>query len=432
METNKKNEEISASSAIEKLGPAIDVYKKTFAVNRESVDRALLVGKSISPLPEDATAEVSTAWDNYANNYLAKCNVTLEKVKGSRLASTKILDDAKAWAMEPEKELAAEMERIKKLRNDRARKIKEEADRQAQEIELQKAYDIHRGQVKAKMKESLELGIANKLKDLENALAKLFNECTLDKVSALGPYLDRVKPSLKEEFFDKLLDVPFDQNIMSVDQFADTKAKGKIHFDFTKTNAAYIEMATKTLNAWREKIPAKKTELERIAKATGEEAAKLKERADRERANEEARRKEEQARQDREIKERAEEEARKSELTANFESQVKTQELTLDQEGTRKTKVFRLDPAVEADMVKLSSTIGKLILHVMLAKEETGGIFKRTKSGDIKLDEDGNPEYVEGVQYWLDQMKKVKYANAQLIPGIISTEKISTIAKAKV
>lgn len=422
MENTLFNQETS-SSAIEKLGPAIDVYKKTFSENRERVDRALLIGKSITEVPPDE------AQDLYANNFLVKANVTLESVKSSRLASTRILDDAKTWAMIPEKELEAEVERIKKLRNERARRIQESADEKAREIEMQKAYDIHRGQVKARMKEGLELGIAARLKALEDSVAKMFNEITLDKISALDPYLKGVKPSLKEDFFDKLLTVPFDQNIMSVDKFQDTKAAAKVHFDFAKTNAAYIDLATKTISKWAEKIPSKKLELERIAKASGEEAAKLQAKAEQARKDEEARRQVEQQKQTDAIKEGAKDEEAKSTLTAMFDSQQKTQEIA-ELTGTRKTKSFRLDPAVEADFVKLSGFLAKLVLHVSLDKDNFTGIFKRTKAGEIKLDDQGNPEYVEGIQYWLDQIKKVKYANEQLIPGLISTEKLSTVAKA--
>lgn len=425
METTKPNAESAPSAAIEKLGPAIDVYKKTFAEIRERADRAILAGQSIVALPEE-----DETLDLYANNFLAKCNVTLETIKSARLSSTRILDEAKTWAMTPEKELEAEMDRIKKLRNERARKIAEAQAEQARAIEMQKAYDIHRGAVKAKMQESLQLGVSGRLKSLEDAIAKTFNECTLAKVGGLAQALN-IKPSLKEEFFDKLLDVPFDQNIMSTDQFADAKAKGKIHFDFQKTNAVYIEMANKILAAWREKIPAKKLELERIAKASGEEAINLKAKADRDKIDEEARRKQEQTRQEEAIKTSAKDEEAKATLTAEFESHKAAQDIA-EQSGTRKTKTFRIDPAVEIDFVKLSGFLGKLVLHVSLDKENFTGIFKRTKAGEIKLDEDGNPEYVEGVQYWLDQMKKVKYANAQLIPGLISTEKIATVAKAKV
>lgn len=413
---------VDPAAAIEKIGPAIDVYKKTFVENRERVDRALSVGKSITTVENEAL-------DLYANNYLSKARVTLETVQKSRLASTKILDDAKAWAMIPEKELAAEMDRIKKLRDARAREIAAEAAEKAKEIELQKVYDTHRGEVKAKMKEGVELGVAGKLKDLENALAKLFNEVTLDKIAGLDRALS-IKPSLKEEFFDKLLDVPFDQNIMSVDQFQDTKDKARAYFDFNKTNAAYIDLANKIISAWREKIPAKKLELERIAKATGEEAERLRKNAEARKQSEEAERKAEQDRKEKAIQESAQEEARSSALTAEFDSHIKAQEIA-EPEGTRKTKAFRLDPAVEADFVKLSSVIGKLVLHTALDKENFSGIFKKTKAGDIKIDEDGNPEYVDGIKYWLDQMKKVKYAGSQ-IPGIISTEKISTVAKAKI
>ena len=425
MENNlTTNGEPSVSSAIEKLGPAIDVYKATFAENRERVDRALLIGKSITEIPPDE------AQDKYANNFLVKANVTLENVKSSRLASTRILDDAKSWAMIPEKELEAEVQRITKLRNARARWIQEEADQKAQEIEMQKTYDIHRGQVKAKMKESLELGIAARLKALEDSVAKMFNEITLDKIGALDPYLKGVKPSLKEDFFDKLLTVSFDQNIMSVEQFQGTKDAAKVHFDFAKTNAAYIDLATKTISKWAERIPAKKLELERIAKASGEEAAKLNAKAEQARKDEEARRQVEQQKRTEEIKEGAKEEEAKSTLTAMFDSHEKAQEIA-ELTGTRKTKSFRIDPAVEADFVKLSGFLGKLVLHVSLDKENFTGIFKKTKSGEIKLDGEGNPEYVEGLQYWLDQMKKVKYANSTLIPGLISTEKLGTIAKAK-
>lgn len=414
----------NTGAVIEKLGPAIDIYKKTFAENRERVDRALAVGKKIISVQTEEE-------DQLANNYLAKANTTLSGIKTRRLASTKILDDAKAWAMGPEKELAAEMERIRALRDERARKMQAEAEAKRKEIERQKAKEMHVGQVKAAMKQSVELGVAKRLQELEASISKAFDACTLEGVDTLAKRL-KIKPSLKEEFFDGLLSVSFDSSLMTVEEFVDLKARAKAYFSFEKVNGEYIAMAEEIIEKWTKLIPAKRKELETLAKAQGEEAEKLKAKIEERRRAEEERRKEELAAQEAEIKRRAAEEEAEASLNAEFNAQVQAQEIETAgmPSGTRKVKRFRLDPATERDFVKLSTVIGKIVLNV-LSEKENDGIFKRTRDKAIKLDADGRPEYVEGVQYWLDQIAKVPYMTEKTIPGLILEEKVSTVAKAK-
>jgi hypothetical protein len=426
MET--KTQAPEQTSAIEKLVPGVEHFKKTFAANRESVDRALQVTKKIIEIAvEDETA------DQYANNLLVKCNATLTKVSTDRLGSTKILDDAKAWAMGPEKELEAEIERIKKLRNNRAAIIKKAADDNAKAIEMQKRYAAYEGQIKGLMKVNLETGIAKKLSDLETGLAAMFNKATLASITSgqLQKALDSTKPGLKEEFYNGLFTVPYDQNIMSEQKFGDLVARAKA-FDawkFENVNKNYVSTALEVIIKWREKIPQKKIELEKIAKG-GEQADKIKAQAEQRAKNEEIQRKEQERANAEEIQRKAVEETQESALTAEFEAQKQTQAIA-EQDGVRKKKIYRISPAVEIDVVKLSSLVAKMVLNITTEKgfKDKVGIFKKDKGGAIKLNESGEPEYVEGLQYWLDKISTLGYDPK--IEGLIVTEKISTVAKAK-
>lgn len=426
METTKPAEQ---SSAIEKLVPGVEHFKKVFAANRESVNRALLVTKKITEIPaEDETA------DTYANNLLVKCNATLDKVKGDRLSATKILDDAKAWAMGPEKDLIAEMERIKKLRNDRANIIAEDKRRAEAAIEAEKQYKIYEGNIKSEMKASLEYGLAKRISDLEAFIADLFNKVDLKTLTKLEQTLSTTKPGLKEEFYNSVLSVPYDQNVMSDKQFGDLVARAK-SFDawkFENVNSAYQKTANDVLQKWKDKLPQKKKELEKIAQG-GEAAEKLKQQAVDRAKSEEAQRKAQEEARSKEIETKKNEESQQSALTAEFDSQIKTQQVAeqLDQDGTRKTKVYRIDPSVEINFVKLSALIGKLALNMLTDEDfkSKGGIFKKDKSGAVKKNDKGEPEYVDGIQFWLDKISALKYTPQ--IEGLVSSEKISTVAKAK-
>ncbi len=83
-------------------------------------------------------------------------------------------------------------------------------------------------------------------------------------------------------------------------------------------------------------------------------------------------------------------------------------------------------------MLKVSNILAKAIIHV-LSNPDTKGIFQRDAQGFPKRNEKGDSLYVDGIQYWLTQLEKVGYGGMMetLITGIIATQEVTTIAKAK-
>jgi hypothetical protein len=429
---NDKIAELPANE-LNRFGTRLEIFKSVFAINRERVDRALAVSKTIQL--KDGAEILDDAQDIFANDFLTKARITLEGsdkkkgVKEERLESTKVLDEAKAWAMGPEKELIAEMERVKRLRDIRANKKAAEAAEQQKEIEMQKAYEIYRSEVKSRMQKSYMEGVEKKLSDLQTAISNMFAAATLEKFT-LEKSLN-IKPSLKESYFDDLLTVPFDQSIMTVEQFDELKAKAKEYFSFEKVNAVYIDLANKIIAEWKEKIPFKRVELEKIAKG-GAEAEKAKQKAQSDQAQLETKQKSEAAQRQADIDKAANDLASGGALEAEFKAQVQTQ--SIDEPAGRTITKYRIDPKIEADPMQLSTFIGKLILHVTMETEEgkrTFSIFKKTKTGETKVNADGQPEYIDGIQEWLDLMAKIKYTNTKLVPGLVEIKKISTTASVK-
>lgn len=421
----------TAPVAIDELVPAVEVYKSVFLENRQRVDRALAAGKAIALMPGQPvlTAEQDAA----ALVFLQKCNTTLngEKdgvngqpprkgVKTQRLESTRILDRAKEWAMVPENELIAEMSRIKALRDARATHLATEAAAAQKKIDDAKAYENYRNKIKAEMQASYMLKVSQRVNDLYNALKGMFDAATLQTVDKLAGQLN-IKPSLKPEAFKEMLTVPYDTNIMSVEQFTELREKAYAYFDFNKVNDGYIKLANDTIQAWRDKIASKKAELENIAKG-GEAAERAKAAAAATAAQEAADR---QAQNDTtvlEIQQTAAAAEQQDNLQTEFNAQIQGQ--GIEAGGGKEVKIFRFAPSVEVEPLAFSQALSKVILNVMMNTETSDGkaiIFK--KEGN---DEHGRRLYVPAIQWWLDQLAKVAYANEKTIPGVVMEKKIST------
>lgn len=413
------------TTAIEKLVPGVEHFKKVFAHNTTRVSNALAVTKKIIMIPEE-----DETLDEYANTLLVKCNKTFKEVQADRLAATKILDEAKAWAMGPEKELEAEIKRIADLRNKRARAIEAKRLEEQQAVEREKAFKAHEGQVKIEMQTRLEKLVGKKLVDLEEYLADLFNKVKLSEIPKFEKGLAGMKPGLKPEFYETFFDVPYNQNIMDEKQFADLQYRAKGYWTFEKINEGYVKTATEVIKKWSDKIPQKKKELEKIAQG-GAAAEKIQQQAEQRAKAEEQERKQQQQQQESDIEKKKIEEQGRVVLETEFEAQNKLQDLAQQQEGTRTTRTYRVNSDYEKDMVKFSGLIGRVILHLMSEPDfkKRGGLFKLDKSGAIKKDDIGNPIYADWLADLLSECGRVKYALN--VPGLEVIEKVSTVARAK-
>jgi hypothetical protein len=372
--------------------------------------------------------------DEYVNNLLVKVGKTETEIEGLRKAYTGPINDWLKEQIAPENELKAESERLRGLRKAYAmEKAKAAADEKAK-IALLERFKTHEAEVKSRMKVSVEDGVARKLQELETAIAGLFEKATAQTVDQLEKSLN-IKPGLKEEFFNGLLTVPYDAKIMSSAQFKELQERARGYWKFENINKEYQETANKILADWRLAIPGRKKELVEIAKG-GAEAEKLKAQAQaRAQAEAEARAKAEAERKA-ELDRKAQEEANEGALSASFEAQVAAQEIK-ELEGVRKKKIFMLDARIERDPVKIVKALGSIMLHVLteprtsVTDEGKVGVWKRDKGGNVVFKEEGVPLYLEGIQFWLDELAKLKSLKKVEIEGIIETDSLTVVTQSK-
>jgi hypothetical protein len=410
-------------NVLERIVPGVEHYRSIFNANRERADKILAITKKITAIPEE-----DETLDKYANDLVAKGSKAHKEIEAARKGATKILDEAHAWAMGPEKELLAELERLKKLRNIRANNIETKRKADLARIEAEKEKGIYIGTIKSEIKSKVNLVIAEKIIQTEKSIVEMFNKVQLENFHQLENQLNTTKPQLKRELWETMFTVTFDQNKLSVDEFGKIQDAARGAYTYDYVNNAYIETANKVLAKWREQLPFRKKELEKIASGDQNAVKQAEQRAN---ANNKAVEEESRKRTEK-IETEKKEDVAKVSLEAEFKANQDGANLNeQQQENTRTKRIYRLSPETEVDMMKLSTVIGKAIIHMMVQKEfkDGGGIFKLNKDKSIKKDDAGNPVYIDGVQDWLDALASLPYTAE--IPGIVITEQKVAVNKVK-
>jgi len=398
-----------------------EVVKANRALIQDKVSRALAACSAVT--------KVSSEDENkFANDLLVKCNATLPVVEELRKAYTKKLDEWKAGEMQLEKQLKDEIDRIKKLRDVYEQDKHEKANAERTRIEKAQKKEHEIGRVKAELVAAVELGVGNRLLKGEEALAKLFNDLTLETIGGAEAALS-FPPTLKEEFFNGLVTSfdAYDKTLLTVEEIAELKAKALKHFDYPKRAAKYVELVRDIQKTWKEKIPARKRELEEIAKADASKAEELKAQAAERSRKEELERQAQGAELAKTVGKQRDEAMIDTTVGSDFSAQMQIQRI--DEAQGRKKVVFRFvneEQIAQEPGIVLASILSKVILHVITDKDYAG-IFKREKLMPKRDAETGLLIYTDEVQGWLDELAKIK--PTPVIQGLESREIIKTIAK---
>lgn len=406
-----------ASTELTKFETIGEVVAKNRPVIQDKITKAIAACQLIQVIETDEQ-------DTIANNTLVKCNATLPVVEGLRKEYTSIIDEWKKGEMVLEASLKKEMDRIKALRNERASKKAAEDRERAQVVEQQKRKAIEIARIKKEQVLAVQLGIMNRITEGGTKIAELFNKATLETIDAIGKQLDGIKPKLKEDMFRGFLAVDYDQTLVPYDEFKDICEAAAEHFDYPKCDKEYQTAVLAIVADWKAKLPAKRKELESIAKG-GQEAERLKKIAT-DRANYEAQERLKEAKANQEALEaKAKEEEQNAALDAEFKGQLQLQDIT-PMEGVRGVISYRL--AIEDKPIKIVEAMSRVILNV-LANPDFKGIYKRDKTGIPKRDERGQAEYLDCIQDWLNLLAKIKPSPE--FEGVVKVEDVTTVAKAK-
>lgn len=402
----------------------IETVQSIAAINRPQIaDRVQKAKAALSAVKEVTNEEQ----DKYANDLLVKCNNTLPIIENLRKEYTSKIDAWKASEMVLEKELKDEMERVRGLRNEHAQATAKANKAKEEEALNKKAHDIEVIRIKNAIVESVSLGLQSRLKNAYETIEKLFVDSKT--VDAIVEQIKQIKPNLKEEIFRGWLVVKFDSSLVSNEEYKETSEKA---FNYLwkekKASETYITEVLAIINKWVAYAPEKKKELLKLESATGEEAEKLKkdaaDKAEKERIDREAKELAEKEK----LRLETEKEVAKESLTAEFNHQVAVQSIE-QQSGVRKEYSYRF--ADEARVIRSPEHVIQVLLNAMtavLSDPDNLGIFERGKSNIPKRDDQGQVIYVDGVQYWLDELARLPNLH---IEGLIKVEKVTSIAKAR-
>lgn len=405
------------TTAINTIKEVTSLIETNRPIILEKKQRALLALSAITQVTNDEE-------DLNANNILVKCNATLPEIDKLRKAYTSKIDDWKKQEMEHEKELKAEMEKVRLLRNSYATRKAEQLKASQQKIDAEKNYKLYEAELKKEMKVAVELGVAEKLSDLESTLAKIFDSAKLEDAKQLEKKLN-FNPRLKDEYFIQLFTIDYDESKMSADQFYDLRKRAQNYWTYESINDAYAKTAKEIIAKWIATIPLKIKELEMI-EAGGKDAERLKAEAEQRAQKEKLEREAADLESRRAIEAKAEVEAQGESLAIEFQAQVQTQDVG-EMEGIRKKRVYNLSPGTAADFMILSRVLGKIVINVLSEKKTS--IHKLNTDKTIKTDEHGRPVFVDGVQWWLDKLSDIPYEVK--IDGLEVFDKVTTVARAK-
>lgn len=376
--------------------------------------------------------------DAFANALLSKVKTTFNVVEALTFDITKPLNgmidriNAYKQLIDNKKGSGNDYERVKLLRDAYATAKVTKAKEDDKKIEAKKIKDQEIVRVKAEIIHSVELGIAQKTATAETALASMFSKITLENIDGVGGKLDAIKPALLEDWFRGLLNVEYRPMILPSEEMDAIKEAAFLKFDFTRCNDIYVENCKTLISVWRDKLPAKKTELEKIAKANETERQRLLDVAEENRRREESERQRNLTAKVSEIDKKATGDKNKGLLDSEFQAQVETQSVDRA-DGTRTNYRYRFaeeDSLIKSPM-QVIEIMSKVMLHVMTEIPENGktapylGIYERTKMGMPKKDENGKEVYLDAFDYWLKLLAKIKPMPE--IPGLRIEESVSSV-----
>lgn len=403
---------------------AVKSFDHNVILMEEKTDKAMAALSVIKTVESDEE-------DEKAAHLLGRVRPTFEAVQKMRKEITDPMDAIKSQLMDFEKKIStakgsgSEYVRVKQLRDTYANKKAAEARVEQERIQHEKDVKFEEANIKSELVKSIELGVFDLIKEGEVGLTKFVSGMTLKNFDDQLVKLN-YKPKLKTDAYSKLMQVPYNSTLITVDKYNEiVKGLGE-KFQYDNINAAYSEQASNVLGKFKkEVIPLRKVELEERAKSSADEQ-KIKAEQDQKDLDDKLREVEQSYESEKkEVAEKADDKAAEIKIDAEFEAQVSSQGIE-EQKGIRKNVIYTIDESILAKPSAVIDVIIKAMTNVMV-DAKFKGIVKRDAQGFPKLDPDGKTQYVDGVSFWLKELSKLKIDIN--IDNLNKIEEVSTIVK---
>lgn len=380
----------------ENIQTIISVAPQSYRDNKLSREKCEAAGQEI--LDAIMQSGMTDELDQRAAQYIEKARKTVKKMNERRSPVTKLFDDirkeftAMESAIDPAKSNTIPYILQQHRNQFAAKKRIEEEERRRKEYERQQLEAA-----RIKMRQDVELDLQQQFQRLVtekcNMLVAIDNAITLDNYEDATKKIEAISATLPTDFIDTLHAVVWLPPTITQDELrsVETETKQRLSKQFIEQYA--YEIGT-TKQHIIDRLPSKKTNLERIAQANAEEAARIKaemeQRQQAEAAEQEAARK----RKEEEEKQKAEMARKQAEMTNLFGQQSLSQQ-TYQPKVKVAQKINLLNP--EGIMSILSMWWSKE--GCRLSVEELTKMFKKQITFCEKLAKEGTYIEDESVEY---------------------------------
>jgi hypothetical protein len=378
----------------------------------------------------EAMATIETINDQddleYAESLLGKVKPVYDKFSALRKEITGPVDELKEFLMVYEKRVSYDGKtdnHYTRIRNmivaykQAELEKKQKVEREAEARRIKEDYKV---ELEAQIKKNLAKMVIDRVVEVDDGAKKHFDKADLASFDAAAKTFMSYEPQLKEERYAQCFQVVIDEKKITIAEFLECVEKQwKVTEPFEKWRDLVIEGITPVINDWRGKIPTLKEDKIKLANAKSEEERlKIEEQQKREANKEEARKKLEFERLQKEANTAIENEAEVNRMGNAFQEQGTVQDLGV--KGPVKKVVKFTDEA--KNVVK---PLANVIYNCFLSPKFPG-IYKLNAKKEVVLDDQGDKQYNEHIDWFLDFFVKNCDAN---IPGIEIIEKAKVIIR---
>ena len=384
----------------ENIQTIVSAAPQSYQDNQISRERCITAGQTI--LAAIQQGGMTDDLDQKAAEFIEKARKTVNKMNERRSPVTRLFDSIKSEFTKMENDINPNKAdtipyKLQQLRNQyAAKKRAEEEERRRREAERQQAE-----QARAKMKQDIEddfkAQFYARLNQANNGLTAIDNSVTLENYDVSVKAIRDVQTTLPVDFIENLhttIRIPVGVTIEEI-QNAEKETKERLMEFFTGTYEYQIQVARDYI---LDRLPSKKANLERIAQASAEEAARLK-------AEMEARQRREAELQETERRRKEEEEQQKAELARQqveigslFNSQAAVQDYQPKTKVSKKIEVLNPEGIMPILIMWWNKEGSKMSV------EELTKIFKKQITYCEKLAKEGTLIQDESVCY-VDDVK---------------------------
>lgn len=304
----------------QKVGTIAQVAPQAYKENSVSHDRCIDAG---SELLERAKSEgMSDALDQDIALFIERAKRTVKKMNGKRSAVTQLFDTIRSAYTTLENEVDPTKKgtvpaQLQELRNRYAAKKREEQEAELRKKQMEQALAAAKSKYTTEVESDL-LRQFNALVALTyNRMVELDKSLTTENYTVVFDGIENTSDKLPQEWFDALRPEVLLPAILSPEEARTiaNQVKQKMHQRFTEQFA--FEISTNRDDIL-DRLPSKRNELERIAKANKEEAERIKKQMEERERAEAERRSKEKAEQEAKEKAAAELAAQKQEMEDLF------------------------------------------------------------------------------------------------------------------